>query len=275
MSAPRWKKIANFPKVRHGLVRKSDCMQKTTSAFYTKNVSLMLLAGFHTLLCAGAGAAAPAYAAARQQMVAQQLVTPEHEISNPAVLAAMGQVPRHEFVPADERDRAYAARPLPIGYEQTISQPFMVALMTQKLEPKPTDKVLEVGTGSGYQAAVLAGLVKSVYTIEIVEPLAQRAANDLQRLGYTNVNARFGDGYKGWPEAAPFDSIIVTCAPDHVPQPLIDQLKEGGRMIIPVGPIGDQTLCMLIKKAGKIEKLAVVPVRFVPMTGTASTKKKA
>jgi len=234
-----------------------------------------MLAGFQSMLCGGAGAAEPDYAAARQLMVAQQLVTQDHEITNPAVLAAMTKVPRHEFVPTESRDRAYEARPLPIGYEQTISQPFMVALMTQKLEPKATDKVLEVGTGSGYQAAVLSCLVKAVYTIEIVEPLAERAAKDLKRLGFGNVNARSGDGYKGWPEAAPFDSIIVTCAPDHVPQPLVDQLKEGGRMIIPVGPIGDQTLCMLIKKAGKIEKSTVVPVRFVPMTGTASTKKKA
>ena len=250
-------------------------MEKNSTSSYIRNITWVLLAGFQTMLCGGASAAESDYAAARQQMVAQQLVTPEHEITNPAVLAVMGKVLRHEFVPSEERDRAYEARPLPIGYEQTISQPFIVALMTQKLEPKPTDKVLEVGTGSGYQSAVLSGLVKSVYTIEIVASLAERAAKDLKRLGYTNVNTRSGDGYKGWPEAAPFDSIIVTCAPDHVPQPLIDQLKEGGRMIIPVGEIGDQTLCMLTKKAGKIEKLAVVPVRFVPMTGTASTKKKA
>ena len=138
--------------------------------------------------------------------------------------------------------------------------------MTEKLEPKPTDKVLEIGTGSGYQAAVLAELVSRVYTIEIVEPLARRAEADLNRLGYTNVMVRAGDGYKGWPEAAPFDAIIVTCAPDHVPQPLVDQLKEGGRMIIPVGQAGDQELYVLRKKDGKVERSAVLPVRFVPMT---------
>ena len=266
-----------FPKARQWGGRKPGSMKKTTSAFHTPIVPLLVLAGFQTLLCGTAAAADPDpdYAAARQQMVAQQLVTPDHEISNAAVLAAMAKVPRHEFVPSESRDRAYEAKPLAIGYGQTISQPFMVALMTQKLEPKTTDKVLEVGTGSGYQAAVLAGLVKAVYTIEIVEPLAERAAKDLKRLCYSNVYARSGDGYKGWPEAAPFDSIIVTCAPEHVPQPLIDQLREGGRMIIPVGPIGDQTLYMLTKKAGKIEKSSVVPVHFVPMTGTASSKKKA
>ena len=267
-------KSSNFPKAGHGWVRNRG-MTKNTPSSYANPISMILLAGCQLALCGSALADESDYAAARQQMVAQQLVTPDHEITNPAVLAAMGKVPRHAFVPAEDRDRAYAARPLPIGYEQTISQPFMVALMTQKLEPKPTDKVLEVGTGSGYQSAVLSGLVKAVYTIEIVAPLAERAAKDLKRLGYANVNARAGDGYKGWPEAAPFDSIIVTCAPDHVPQPLVDQLKEGGRMIIPVGPIGEQTLCMLTKKAGKIEKLAVVPVHFVPMTGTANIKKKA
>ena len=259
--------------------------KNSSTSAYAKSIAWFLLAACQTLLCAAdttttvtatVASAAPAtdYAAARKQMVAQQLVAAEHPITNPAVLAAMGKVPRQEFIPAESRDRAYEATPLKIGYDQTISQPYMVAFMTEKLDPKPTDKVLEVGTGSGYQSAVLSGLVKSIYTIEIVQPLAERAAKDLKRLGYDNVNPRCGDGYKGWPEAAPFDSIIVTCAPDQIPQPLIDQLKEGGRMIIPVGEIGNQTLCMLTKKAGKIEKLAVVPVHFVPMTGTASSKKK-
>jgi protein-L-isoaspartate(D-aspartate) O-methyltransferase len=179
----------------------------------------------------------------------------------------MDKVPRHEFVPPDLRARAYADHPLPIGYEQTISQPFIVAFMTEQLEPQRTDKVLEIGTGSGYQAAVLAELVGTVYTIEIVEPLARRAAADLKRLGYTNVLVRAGDGYQGWPEAAPFDAVIVTCAPEQVPPPLVDQLKEGGRMIIPVGPIGNQQLHVLRKQAGKVECRAVLPVRFVPMTG--------
>ena len=207
------------------------------------------------------------FTAARQRMVRQQLTAPDRGITNAAVLAVMGKVARHEFVPASLRAQAYDDHPLPIGYDQTISQPFIVAFMTEKLEPKPTDKVLEIGTGSGYQAAVLAELVREVYTIEIVEPLARRAEADLKRLGYTNVMVRAGDGYKGWPEAAPFDAVIVTCAPDHVPQPLVEQLKEGGRMIIPVGPVGDQELYILRKRGDKVERRAVLPVRFVPMTG--------
>lgn len=215
-------------------------------------------------------AAEPDHAALRRQMVQTQLAPPARDITDPRVLAAMGRVPRHEFVPANLRDEAYADRPLPIGHGQTISQPYIVAFMTEQLRPKPTDKVLEIGTGSGYQAAVLAELVAAVYSIEIVEPLARRAMADLARLGYTNVWVRAGDGYQGWPEAAPFDAIIVTCAPEHVPQPLIDQLKEGGRMIIPVGPIGAQELYLLEKRAGAVQRRAVLPVRFVPMTGQAA-----
>lgn len=207
------------------------------------------------------------FTAARERMVRQQLAASDRGITNARVLAVMNLVPRHEFVPAPVRAQAYGDYPLPIGYDQTISQPFIVAFMTEKLEPMPSDKVLEIGTGSGYQAAVLSGMVSNVYTIEIVEPLARRAEADLKRLGYTNVQVRAGDGYKGWPEAAPFDAIIVTCAPDHVPQPLVDQLKEGGRMIIPVGPAGIQELYLLRKRGDKVEKHAVLPVRFVPMTG--------
>src|SRR4030095_14990218 len=155
---------------------------------------------------------------------------------------------------------------LPIGHDQTISQPYIVAFMTQALDPRTNDVVLEVGTGSGYQAAVLAGLVKRVYTIEIVEPLARHAEAELKRLAFTNVQVRAGDGYKGWPSAAPFDAIIVTCAPDHVPQPLVDQLKEGGRMIIPVGSAYDQSLYLLRKEGGKVRPQGILPVRFVPMT---------
>lgn len=205
--------------------------------------------------------------AERKRMVQQQLMGTGRDITNTRVLAVMGRVPRHEFVPVEFRHRAYEDGPLPIGYDQTISQPYIVAFMTQQLEPLPTDRVLEIGTGSGYQAAVLAELVKEVYTIEIVEPLAQRAEADLKRLGYTNVFVRAGDGYKGWPEAAPFDAIIVTCAPENVPQPLVEQLKDGGRMIIPVGPAGDQELVLLRKQGERLEKRAVLPVRFVPMTG--------
>jgi protein-L-isoaspartate(D-aspartate) O-methyltransferase len=200
-------------------------------------------------------------------MVTEQLSGPGRNITNTLVLAAMGKVPRHEFVPERWRLLAYLDRPLPIGYDQTISQPFIVAFMTEQLEPKTTDKVLEIGTGSGYQAAILAELVAKVYTIEIVEDLAHRAGTDLQRLGYTNVSVRAGDGYKGWPEAAPFDAIIVTCAPEKVPPPLIEQLKEGGRMIIPVGPVWDQELVLMRKHGDQLERRAVLPVRFVPMTG--------
>lgn len=214
------------------------------------------------------------FVAARRHMVRQQLAAPDRGITNTRVLAVMGRVPRHEFVPEKLRAQAYGDYPLPIGYEQTISQPFIVAFMTEKLEPKPTDKVLEIGTGSGYQAAVLAELVSNVYTIEIVEPLARRAEADLKRLGYTNVMVRAGDGYKGWPEAAPFDAIMVTCAPDHVPKPLVDQLREGGRMIIPVGPLSNQELVLLKKKGGKVEKQAVLPVRFVPMTRNPGNNQK-
>ena len=208
-----------------------------------------------------------AFALARQRMVAEQLSSSGRGITNVQVLAAMGKVLRHELVPDRFRSQAYQDRPLPIGYGQTISQPYIVAFMTEQLEPKPNDRVLEIGTGSGYQAAVLAELVAEVYTIEIVEDLAQRAAADLKRLGYSNVQVRGGDGYKGWPEAAPFDAIIVTCGPEKIPQPLIEQLKDGGRMIIPVGPTWNQQLVLLRKQGGKVERRAVLPVRFVPMTG--------
>jgi protein-L-isoaspartate(D-aspartate) O-methyltransferase len=205
-------------------------------------------------------------------MVAEQLAAPGRDITNARVLTVMGRIPRHEFVPERLRRDAYRDYPLPIGHGQTISQPYIVAFMTEQLEPKPTDRVLEIGTGSGYQAAVLAELVAKVYTIEIVTELAQRAAADLKRLGYTNVHVRAGDGYKGWAEAAPFDAIIVTCAPERVPQPLVDQLKEGGRLIIPVGRIWNQELVLLRKRGGKLEQHAVLPVSFVPMTGEAAGK---
>ena len=178
----------------------------------------------------------------------------------------MGSVPREKFVPKELRTSAYDDRPLPIGYGQTISQPFIVALMTEQLQPKKTQRVLEIGTGSGYQAAVLSDLVSEVYTIEIVRPLAQRAEAVLRELGYKNVQVRAGDGYKGWPEHAPFDAIIVTAAPDHVPTPLVEQLREGGRMVIPVGASGSQKLYLLEKQAGQIKQTAVIPVRFVPLT---------
>ena len=187
---------------------------------------------------------------------------------SPRVQAAMGTVPRHMLVPERDRSRAYADRPLPIGYGQTISQPYIVALMTELLQPGPKDVVLEVGTGSGYQAAVLSLLVAHVYTIEIVEGLARRAAADLARLGYGNVTVRAGDGYKGWPDHAPFDSIIVTAAPKEIPPPLIAQLAPGGRLVMPLeDALGHQSLIVLEKdRSGRIVKRKVIAVRFVPLT---------
>jgi len=208
--------------------------------------------------------------AARQQMVREQLTGPGRDIRDPRVLRAMELVPRHEFIPPAIRDQAYEDYPLPIGHGQTISQPFIVAFMTEQLDPQPTDRILEIGTGSGYQAAVLATLAQSVYSIEIVEPLARQAEANLKRLGYDNVKVRFGDGYKGWPEEAPFDAVIVTCAPDHIPTPLIDQLKDGGKMIIPVGQsYGPQELHILTRSGDRMDQRAIMPVRFVPMTGEA------
>jgi len=209
------------------------------------------------------------FAAEGKRMIREQLLGAGRNITNARVLAAMEKVPRQEFVPEQYRNRAYDDRPLPIGYDQTISQPYIVAFMTEKLDPQPTDRVLEIGTGSGYQAAVLAQLVAEVYTIEIIEPLAQRAEADLKRRGYTNIRVRAGDGSQGWPEAAPFDAIIITCAPEKVPPPLVEQLRDGGRMIVPVGPIGDQELVLLCKRGEQLEQHAVLSVRFVPMTGGA------
>lgn len=209
------------------------------------------------------------FATARARMIEEQLMARPRTFTNEQILAVVRRVPRHEFVPPTERAAAYEDHPLPIGHGQTISQPSLVALMTQTLEPKSTDRILEVGTGSGYQAAILAGLVAEVYSVEIIEPLARRAAETLGRLGYTNIHLRVGDGYRGWPEAAPFDAIIVTCAPDHVPEPLTAQLREGGRLVIPVGPEGDQTLYLFRKRGDQLERQAVLPVRFVPMTGEA------
>jgi len=184
------------------------------------------------------------------------------------VMGAMAKVPRHEFVPALERRNAYANRPLPIGRGQTISQPFIVALMSDLMEVKPGDRVLEIGTGSGYQAALLAELAGTVYTIEIVEPLAREAAERLKRLGYRNVMTRTGDGYQGWPEHAPFDAIMVTAAPREVPQPLMDQLKPGGRLVVPVGGQAAGQSLLLIEKQpdGKISRRTILAVRFVPLT---------
>jgi protein-L-isoaspartate(D-aspartate) O-methyltransferase len=209
------------------------------------------------------------FALERKRMVAEQIAGPGRGITNARVLTAMGKVPRHEFVPAPHRSQAYQDHPLPIGHDQTISQPYVVAFMTEQLDPKPTDRVLEIGTGSGYQAAVLAELVAQVYTIEIIGELGSQAAALLKRLSYTNVHVRVGDGYKGWPEAAPFDAIIVTCAPEKVPSPLIEQLRDGGRLVIPLGSALGQELVVLRKRGDQLVRRAVLPVLFVPMTGRA------
>jgi protein-L-isoaspartate(D-aspartate) O-methyltransferase len=206
------------------------------------------------------------FAAARQRMVEEQLAE-----FPPAVRAVMARVPRHEFMPPEQQPFAYADRAVPIGFGQTISQPWIVATMTTQLNPQPTARILEIGTGSGYQAAVLAQLVADVYSIEIVEPLAQRAAKILHRLGCANVHLRTGDGHGGWPEAAPFDGVIVTCAPAAVPPPLLEQLKDCGRMLIPVGPVDGQDLLVLQKFNGQLAELGRIPVRFVPMTGRTQT----
>ena len=198
-------------------------------------------------------------------MVETQIVA--RGVRDPGVLAAMRKVPRHEFVPDQLRQAAYDDRPLPIGEDQTISQPYIVALMTEVLELSLGDKVLEIGTGSGYQAAVLAEIAGQVYTIEIVEVLGRRAEDTLKRLGYDQVKVRIGDGYLGWEEHAPYDAIIVTCAPDHIPQPLVDQLAEGGRMVIPVGRQFSQELVLMEKVAGETHQQSIIPVLFVPMTG--------
>jgi protein-L-isoaspartate(D-aspartate) O-methyltransferase len=203
----------------------------------------------------------------RERMVQTQLAG--RDIRDPRVLAAMAKVPRHEFVPEPLRRQAYEDRPLPLGQGQTISQPYIVAFMTEHLQLEDTDRVLEIGTGSGYQAAILAELVAEVHSIEIVEPLASQARATLDRLGYSKIHLKTGDGYQGWAEYAPFDAVIVTCAPDHVPAPLIDQLKEGGRMIIPVGESHTQELVLLEKQGGTLQRRAILPVRFVPMTGQA------
>jgi protein-L-isoaspartate(D-aspartate) O-methyltransferase len=195
-------------------------------------------------------------------------------VKNERVVQAMRDTPRHEFVPAAQRDHAYFDMALPIGNSQTISPPFVVASMTEAIDPKPSDRVLEIGTGSGYQAAVLSPLVKDVYTIEIVVPLSERATRTLKRLNYKNVHTRAGDGYKGWPEVAPFDKIIVTCSPEEVPKPLVEQLKEGGLMVIPVGERYRQTLYLMRKTDGKLKSEALRATLFVPMTGEAESKRK-
>ncbi len=211
------------------------------------------------------------FARKRQQMVEQDIR--ERGIKDPVVLNVMGKVPRHLFVDASYRSRAYGDHPLPIGEGQTISQPYVVALMTEVLRLRPADRVLEIGTGSGYQAAVLALIAKEVYTIEIRRPLVDRATKTLAELGYRNVTIKFGDGYFGWESQAPFDAIIITAAANHIPPPLVRQLKEGGRLIVPLGStVYFQTLTLATKRNNELDVEQVCPVAFVPMTGEIRKK---
>jgi protein-L-isoaspartate(D-aspartate) O-methyltransferase len=234
-----------------------------------------VLAGMLVGVLPDTAASPDAFAPQRAAMLAEiagMARTTRFETSRPAfsprVMDALGKVPRHLFVPSEQVPYAYENRPLPIGHGQTISQPYIVALMSDLLEPKPSDIVLEIGTGSGYQAAVLAELVAKVYTIEIVEPVGKRAAGDLAALGYRNVVTRIGDGYNGWPDAAPFDGILVTAAAPYVPKPLVEQLRPGGRLVIPVGAQWQvQELQVIEKKVdGSTATRRTIPVRFVPLT---------
>jgi protein-L-isoaspartate(D-aspartate) O-methyltransferase len=213
----------------------------------------------------------PRFLEARRRMLLRDLMG--RDITDLSVLRAMGRVPRQMFVRPEDEDLAYADHPLPIGYDQTISQPYIVALMTQLARARPESRALDIGTGSGYQAAVLAEICKEVYSIEIIQPLAESAARRLAELGYTNVHVRHGDGYRGWPEHAPFDVIIVAAAPDHVPQPLIEQLAPGGRLVLPVGKFYQQLVVIEKQPDGTIREIPGIPVSFVPMTGEAQQPK--
>lgn len=230
---------------------------------------LMMLTCF---LCQQTFASDDQLTAIRNRLVDRDIVAAG--IQHAQVIAAMRRTPRHEFVPITQRGKSYFDMALPIGGGQTISPPYVVAYMTEQLNPLPTDKVLEIGTGSGYQAAVLSNIVDQVYTIEIVESLGHRAARTLRQLGYHNVHTRIGDGYLGWPEHAPFHKIIVTCSPENIPQPLIDQLADGGQMIVPVGERFQQSLFHFTKHEGKLQKKHLQSTFFVPMTGEAESRRQ-
>ena len=240
--------------------------KQSTNSFVFLPVLLLIFC-----TCAASDKDSIDYFEARRDMVEQQIQS--RGIKDPRLVNALLKVERHLFVPGKYRDQAYSDYPLPIGENQTISQPYIVALMTDLLKLDGTEKVLEIGTGSGYQAAVLGELAKEVYTIEIVAPLAKRAGQLLDSLGYENIVCREGDGYIGWEEKAPFDAIIVTCAPPFVPRPLIDQLAEGGRMVIPVGSFY-QELYLIQKEDETLTHTSIIPVRFVPMTGEGVTKER-
>ena len=244
-----------------------------TSRFSTAAIVLLLVtAAGLTFSTSHAHAADDRYREARAKMVKEDIVG--EGITNRLVLHALNTVKRHEFVPSKLFREAYIDKALPIGYQQTISPPFVVAYMTEALDPQPTDRVLEIGTGSGYQAAVLAEIVKEVYTIEIVPQLSREASRRLKKLGYDNVHTLAGDGYKGWPEHAPFDRIIVTCSPESVPIPLIEQLREGGRMIVPLGERYQQVFYLFEKQNGKLVQKRLIPTLFVPMTGISESKRR-
>jgi protein-L-isoaspartate(D-aspartate) O-methyltransferase len=231
-------------------------------------VAVLLVSDGHKTL----GQDSDLYKRKRYKMVQEYL---EREgINKESVLKAMREVPRHLFVPADKRGLAYEDFTIPMGHKQTVSPPYIVGYMTQAIDPQPEDRVLEIGTGSGYQAAVLSKIAKEVYTIEIVEPLGKEAEKRLRHLGYKNVKVKIGDGYQGWPEYAPFDKIIVTCSPENVPQPLVDQLREGGRMIIPLGERYQQMFYLLEKKGSQLVQTKLVPTLFVPMTGMAEQQRQ-
>jgi protein-L-isoaspartate(D-aspartate) O-methyltransferase len=230
-------------------------------------VLLGFLLGLASVACLAAPPEDNAFVAARHRMVEEQIRP--RGVTDPATLAAIEAVPRHLFVPESERAKAYEDQPLPIGLNQTISQPYIVALMTSLLKLRPGSRVLEVGTGSGYQAAVLSRIAGDVYSIEILKPLSERASHTLAELGYRNVHLRVGDGYKGWRDAAPFDGIIVTAAPPRIPEPLLEQLKVGGKLVIPVGDAYQDLIVMTKRADGGFDRASVLPVRFVPMTGQA------
>jgi len=250
-------------------------------------LSFVIVASLFLLTCSSPRGEEDLYQAARQRMVKEDIQ--RRGIDDQRVLQAMLKVKRHLFVPESYRPMAYADRPLPIGEGQTISQPYIVALMTYHLHLKPDDKVLEIGTGSGYQAAVLAELAKEVYSIEIIEQLARTAHERLQALGYTNVQVKSGDGFFGWPTHAPYDAVIITCATPTIPEHLVEQLGEGGRMVLPLGAdpfgpeggslakratFGHQSLTLITKRGGKIEKQPIEDVVFVPMTGEIGEGRK-
>ncbi len=241
--------------------------------FFMRNVKVLKQAW--AVAAVGAWLASPALGGPPQQARARMVdeALREAGITDPRVLQTMAVTPRHLFVPLRLRQKAYFDMALPIGHGQTISPPFVVAYMTEQLQPQPADRILEIGTGSGYQAAILSRLVRDVYTIEIVEALGHRAARTLKRLGLSNVHVRIGDGFEGWPEFAPFDKIIVTCSPQEVPQPLIDQLREGGLMVVPVGERYQQTLYLFTKMQGQLSEQRLMPTLFVPMTGLAERQR--